>query len=193
MLVIVGSTNPVKIKATQIEFSKAFPHETIEIRGIKVSSDVSNQPIGLEKVTQGAINRAHNAMHKAKDEFAKEFHKHAEVYTVGIEAGFVPIPSSLSGYLDYQFCAILNLEGKISLSSGSGLDFPPKVVTSLLENPQLELGDIMGDLSGDAHIKSKGGAIGYYSGGRITRTDITRQGVQMALIPFLNKDVYFDA
>lgn len=193
MLVVVGSTNPVKINATKLEFALAFPQDSIKTIGIKVSSNVSDQPIGLEKVTKGAINRAKNVLQKVREEHASEFLTHSEIYAVGIEAGFVPIPSSISGYLDFQFCAIINLEGKLSLSSGSGLDFPPHVVKLLLDNPHMELGDIMGQLSGDKNIKNNEGAIGFYSHGRITRTDITRQGVQMALIPFINKKDYFNS
>ncbi|UYP46353.1 Inosine/xanthosine triphosphatase [Candidatus Lokiarchaeum ossiferum] len=192
MLVFVGSTNPVKINATKIEFEHAFPQESIKVVGIKVKSNVADQPIGLEKVTQGAINRAKNVMQEAKKDYLSEFSFHNEIFAVGIEAGFVPIPSSISGYLDFQFCAIVNSEDRLSLSSGSGLDFPPKVVKLLLDNPQIELGDVMGQLSGDKNIKHKEGAIGFYSQGRITRTDITRQGVQMALIPFINKKEYFN-
>jgi inosine/xanthosine triphosphatase len=191
MIVFVGSKNPVKINATKIEFSKAFPKQKIEIIAIEVCSSVSNQPVGLNSVTQGAINRAHNALNKAKEKFFNYFDAEEEIYAVGIEAGFIPIPSSISGYLDYQFCAVIDREENISIASGSGLDFPPKIVKTLIKDPTIELGTIMGEISGDENIKYRGGAIGFYSKGRITRTEITQQSVQMALIPFLNREQYF--
>ena len=55
MYILVGSKNPVKITATQKVFARFFPDESITIMDFESSSNVSNQPIGLNTVIQGAV------------------------------------------------------------------------------------------------------------------------------------------
>ncbi len=59
--VIVASQNPVKITATKQGFEKMFPNETFEIKGVSVSSGVSDQPRNDEETFNGTLNRANNA------------------------------------------------------------------------------------------------------------------------------------
>jgi non-canonical (house-cleaning) NTP pyrophosphatase len=51
----------------------------------------------------------------------------------------------------------------------------------------------MDRLAGEHNTKQRGGAVGILTGGRITRRELYAQGVAMALIPFLNEEMYFDA
>ena len=60
--IFVGISNPIKIKAVEDVFSNVFSHYSILVYGIKVSSEISNQPIGLESTIRGAINWANNAL-----------------------------------------------------------------------------------------------------------------------------------
>jgi non-canonical (house-cleaning) NTP pyrophosphatase len=60
MLILIGSKNPTKIIATETIFKKFFENEQINVIGININSDVPSQPIGLENVMNGAINRAKN-------------------------------------------------------------------------------------------------------------------------------------
>ncbi len=194
MIIFVGSTNPVKINAVKQVFSIIFPNKNITVKSLDVSSEVSNQPIELDNVVKGAVKRAQNALEKAKKIFPTYFeneNKDEEIFSIGIEAGLVSIPFTISGYLDYQFCAIVDKTGKISIGSNSGWEYPSEVINSIIKNRDLEIADIMAKISGDDEIKHRGGAIGYYSKGKLKREELTRQGIFMALIPWMNQDEYF--
>jgi len=196
MKVFVGSLNPVKISAVQEIFLEFFPHTPFTLKGILVSSAVPDQPIGLDVVVRGAVNRARNTRFSVQQQLKTSPPKNQkeDVFYVGIEAGFVVVPHSLSGYLDYQFCAILDGEGHLAVGSGSGCEFPPKIIQALLQQKRgsgVELKTLMAEISGDPAINQKDGAVGYYSGGKITRKQITKEGVRMALLPFLNHNAYF--
>ena len=94
--------------------------------------------------------------------------------------------------MNIQFCAIIDYKNCLGLGSSSGFDFPRDIIHSLKQDSSLELGTIMGNLSGDKNIKHDKGAIGYYSNIRITRIQITKQAIEMALISHLNKEKYFN-
>ena len=204
MIIFVGSTNPVKINAVKQVFSIIFPNKNITVKSLDVSSEVSNQPIELNNVVKGAVKRAQNALEKAKKIFPTYFEnenkdedknedkeKDEQIFSIGIEAGLVSIPFTISGYLDYQFCAIIDKTGKISIGSNSGWEYPSEVINSIINNRDLEIADIMAKISGDNEIKHRGGAIGYFSKGKLKREELTRQGIFMALIPWMNQDEYF--
>ena len=196
MIIFVGSINPVKINAVKQVFSIIFPKKNITVKSLDVSSEVSNQPIELNNVVKGAVKRAQNALEKAKKIFPTYFEnedkeKDEQIFSIGIEAGLVSIPFTISGYLDYQFCAIIDKTGKISIGSNSGWEYPSEVINSIINNRDLEIADIMAKISGDNEIKHRGGAIGYFSKGKLKREELTRQGIFMALIPWMNQDKYF--
>ena len=54
-----------------------------------------------------------------------------------------------------------------------------------------ELGPIIDSISNDQNCKQKGGAISYFTKGILNRKQLYIQGMLMALIPFLRKDLYF--
>ncbi len=192
MIIFVGSTNPVKMSAVKQVFSIVFPNENITVKNFDVSSEVSNQPIELSNVVKGAVKRAQNALEKAKRVFPTYFKIEDEKnFSIGIEAGLVSIPFTISGYLDYQFCAIIDKSGKISVGSNSGWEYPRGVINSIINNRDLEIADIMAKISGDNEIKHHGGAIGYFSKGKLKREELTQQGIFMALIPWINQEEYF--
>jgi inosine/xanthosine triphosphatase len=190
MLIILGSKNPTKMQATEIVFKKFFPNMDVKVVGLNVDSNVSTQPIQIENVINGAINRARNSK-KFVDSHKSDYLELPSFYC-GIEAGLVSIPNTITGYLDYQFCAIIDNKDHLSIGSGSGWEYPSKVVKSVLADPSLEIGTIMGKISGDPNIKYKGGAIGFYSKGLLSRALITQECIQMALIPHLNQSEYFE-
>ena len=64
MKVLVGSTNQVKINGAKKALEKYYSN--ISIEGIKVSSDVSDEPIN-EEIYMGAKNRMNNLINYAKE------------------------------------------------------------------------------------------------------------------------------
>lgn len=177
MIVAVGTSNPVKVKAVENVLSK-FYEVTVIMR--EVSSKVPPQPIGLETTIEGAISRAKAAL---------EIEARAEL-GVGIEAGIIPIPGTLSGYMDQQFAAILDRSGRITIGGGPAFEYPLFLVKRVL-NEGIEVNTAMADLTGDLGLGHREGAIGYFSKGAINRTALTELAVLMALIPRLNQNLYF--
>jgi inosine/xanthosine triphosphatase len=182
--VCVGSLNPTKIKATKLAFLQFF--EDIILFHIDADSKVSDQPIGRNNIIKGAKNRATQSLNY----LIKEKGISNKIYGVGIEAGLVEIPETRSGYMDFQFCAMINEYEEISIGSGIGFEYPSFVIEEILNDRSLEIGDIMANLANKENLKYKKGAIGFLSRNRIKRTDILREAVICALLPIINMKLY---
>jgi inosine/xanthosine triphosphatase len=178
LLVVVGTSNPIKVKAVENVFSKFFK---VSVVMRKVPSAVLPQPVGLKMTIKGAVLRARNALN---------FESGAEL-GLGIEAGLIPIPGTISGYMDQQFVAIADRQGRVTLGGGPAFEYPPSLVKRVL-GEAIEVGTAMEDLTGIKGLGRKQGAIGFFSKGRLDRTSLTEYAVLMALIPRLNEEMYFD-
>lgn len=182
--ICVGSLNPTKIEAVEIGFGKYF--KKFEVFKIKGDSKVPNQPIGMESILKGAINRAKTAL----DYLLSEINAKNDIFGVGIEAGLVSVPYTRTGYMDFQFCAIIDENSRTSLGSGIAFEYPRGVIDELLNNKDLEIGLIIGKLAGNMNLKNELGAISFLSKNRIKRTEILTQAVICALLPWINKKLY---
>ncbi len=178
--VAVGSTNPVKVEATRNVMAKIYGRSKVRVQGVKVSSGVPSQPIGFQTV-QGAINRALEALKAAEADLG-----------VGIEAGLFPQERTLTGYMDFQWCAIADRDGKITLGCGPGFEMPPRVVEGVLKG-EGEVGSLIEKLFGVRRVKETIGAIGILSKGIIDRVKLAEIAVLMAMIPRMNPETYFNA
>jgi len=177
MLVVVGSTNPVKVKATSNVFRKFHPQ--VEVVGLNVRTEAPVQPIGLGATVSGALQRAQEAVRRRPD----------SDYGVGIEAGLVPVPLTMTGYMDQQFAAILDTQGVVTIGGGSSFEYP-KIVVSRVLRDGAEVGLAMEELTGIRRLGRRQGAIGFLSHGTLDRTRLTEQAVLMALVPRLSWDLY---
>jgi non-canonical (house-cleaning) NTP pyrophosphatase len=65
---------------------------------------------------------------------------------------------------------------------------PPVMVADVLAGE--ELGHVVDRLSGDHNSKQKGGAIAFLTRGRVDRRALYAQGLAMALVPFLNGELF---
>ena len=172
MKVIVGSLNPTKIEGTKLAFLQFF--DEVEVMGVSMISGVSEQPFGEETI-MGAINRAINT-------YEKDYN-----FSVGIEAGLFRFGETLTGYVDFQVAAVF--DGKrITLGFGPGFEYPPKVVNRVLKG--IEVGNVMEELTGIDNLGEKTGAIYYLTKGAISRGELSRIAVTMALIPRINSELY---
>src|SRR5512136_1109620 len=176
MIVAVGSSNPVKVKAVERVFSKFYE---VTVLMVPVSSEVPPQPVGLDVTIRGAVSRARNALALSGS---------AEL-GVGIEAGLVRVPGTLSGYMDQQFAAIVDRSGRVTLGGGPSFEYPQAIVSKVLREG-IEVGTAMDQLTGVEELVQKQGAIGYFSKGRLDRTSLTEQAVLMALLPRVNQRLY---
>jgi inosine/xanthosine triphosphatase len=175
--VLVGSENPVKIEATKEAFSKFF--ENVEVIGIKVKSKVSAQPINSETF-EGAKNRALELkkINEKRNLKAKFF--------VGIEGGIVNIYSK---WFALGVMCIIDDKGRVGYGTSPLFELPEQITKHLLNG--VELGDIVDKLTGKKDTKKKGGAIGFFTKGIMDRKDLYVDGLIVALVPFLNEDLFF--
>ncbi len=172
MRVVVGSTNPTKVEGTKLAFEQFF--DNVEVIGKSVSSDVPPQPFNDDTI-RGAINRALRS-------YSKDFD-----FSVGIEAGLFSLKKSITGFIDFQVAVVYNGK-RMSIGFGPGFEFPPRVVEEALKGR--EVGDVMEEITGIENIGERMGAVHYLTRGVISRIELTRIAVTMALIPWINKDLY---
>jgi len=171
--VAVGSKNPVKVDAVKEVFENILGQ--VEVIAIEVGSGVSRQPINEEAV-QGAKNRALGAIKKAKADFG-----------VGIEGGLVEF-NGKSYFMG--FCAVINKDGNIGTGTSGWFECPPAMLDRIKNRE--ELGDLIDELTGRRDIKKKEGAIGIFTKGNVTRKDLYKHGLYMALVRYMNKELFYE-
>lgn len=175
MNVVVGSTNPVKIRATLLAFKNAFPSEKITILGIEIPSRVSSQPMSDEESIKGATNRARGALKQKNVDFG-----------VGIEGGL----NKLGKYwFDCGWVVIINKKNKLGIGSSMRILTPQKMVR-MIKNNKMELGEVDDIIFKRKNSKQKSGHFGLMTNGAITRAQAYRDGAVCALTRFLHKDLY---
>lgn len=174
--VVVGSKNPIKIQAVSEAFGNYFTDA--EVLGIDVSSGVPDQPFDDETFI-GSENRA-RALYEQMNA-SGEYD-----YFAGIEGGIVKVFNS---WFALGCICLMNREGKKSFGTSALFQLPDEWIERLRGG--MELGHLIDEVTGDKNSKQKNGAIGYLTQNVLTRKDIYIEGVITALIPFLNKDIYF--
>ena len=80
IIINVGSTNPVKIDAVWETLQQYSFLNPFDLNSMEVSSEVSEQPRGIEEIVKGAKNRAKNSFMMCN-------------YSIGLESG--PIAAGL--------------------------------------------------------------------------------------------------
>ena len=160
--IAVGSANPVKVEAVRNIMERIFGQ--VRVFAYDVPSGVPEQPFG-DQTREGAKNRAKAALHD-----------HA--LSVGIEAGVFEMFDTL---YDFQYCAILDREGKYTIGTGSGFRYPDSVVELVRKGKTV--GEAMKIVYGETDAGKTLGAIGILSKGQLDRRSLTEQSVLAAMIP----------
>ncbi len=168
LIVALGSTNPVKREATERAFRRAFGE--VKVISVEVSSGVPPQPVG-EQAVIGALNRAYASLKLVP--YAK--------FGVGIEGGLFTFSKN---YYLTGFVAIVDRSGRISTGMSGWFECPNAFVSRLLKGE--ELGDLMDELTGRKNTKKKEGAIGFFTGGIVKRSDLYEHGILMALAKIIS-------
>jgi len=175
MLVVVGSSNPCKISGVRRAFSDVFKAD-VNVIGVKVDNVVGSQPIGFDEIYVGAYYRALNA---------SKIYKNADFY-VGIEAGIVNIHGF---WMDTQMTLIMDRDGSISIGFSQCFPIPDKFVNEILSR-RSELEEIVDRYYKTKDIGMHGGFIKILTKGRISREDLVYNATLIALIPWMNKEVF---
>jgi inosine/xanthosine triphosphatase len=171
--IVVGSKNPVKIRAAKTAICEIFGLKDLECEGISAPSNVPEQPMTTEDTQLGAINRV---------KYCQQ-HSQADFY-VAIEGG---VDQFEYGPATFAFVAIAT-QKHMSIGRSCNLPLPP-IIFKALQNGE-ELGHVMDRLFNTDNIKQKGGAIGLLTNGLATREGVYRQATILAMAPFINPDLY---
>jgi inosine/xanthosine triphosphatase len=174
---MVASNNPVKIKATKEAFQLFFQSIVIESSEIILPTTNNLQPIGEEDT------RKHSRLRTLQ---AKKLHPGYDYY-VGIEGGIVKLNSGETRIVVYSS---VSKSENIETIRGCEIPLPADWYILLNKDEFKELGDIAAQVSGVKNIKQKQGAVGYFTKNQVTRFDILKQSVTMALVPFLNNKLF---
>ena len=148
------------------------------ISGIQASSEVSDQPFGIEETLKGAKNRVKNA----KISFPEA------QFWVGIEGG---VASDSNGMFAFAWVYIEDVQGK-KCQAQTGTFYLPPAVAELVESG-MELGHADDLIFSQQNSKQKGGSVGLLTKQKITRIEYYTPAIILALIPFVNRELYFKA
>lgn len=177
MKVLIGTKNPGKIEGAKKAFLNYF--EDVEVIGIPVSSDVSDEPVN-DEIYKGAKNRVDNLMKYANDNNIEAD------YFLGIESG---ITNLLGKWAIINVSVIKNKDGYESFGTSQGFPVPEKYVKEIIET---DLGKVMDKIFNEHDLRSHKGGINFLTHEVIDRIDLTHDAFVMALTQFINKDVWKD-
>jgi inosine/xanthosine triphosphatase len=175
MKILMGTKNPGKIEGAKKAFEEYF--ENVEIEGVSVSSDVSDQPIN-EEIFQGAKNRIKNLR-----DYAKSNNIDADFY-IASEAG---ITNLLGDWIDINAAVIESRDGLQSVGTSQGFPIPEKYIDEI---KRTELGKLMDKIFDGKKLGNGKGGISYLTKDVINRINLTKDAFIMALISHINGEIW---
>lgn len=175
MKILVGSKNPGKIEGAKRAFEKYF--KNVEVIGVKVPSDVADEPVD-DEIVEGARNRvAHLAEFNEAEKFDADF--------------FVAVESGMTNKLGFwqitNVAVIKDKNGNVGVGTSAGFPVPKRLVEKVKNET---LGSVMDELFDKTNLHSGTGGVGLLTHGEITRIDLNTQAFVMALTQFVNNEIW---
>lgn len=171
-MIVVGSANPAKIGPVRDVMARYVPG--LEVRGFAAPSGVAEQPISFEETRQGALNRARAALGQP-----------GASWGLGLEGGVEFGPDGTAWLFGVVAAAHA---ARLSFARSASLELPPEVARRVRAGE--ELGPVMDELSGVRNSKQQLGAVGFLTGGALSRADVWRQTLVLALVPHRQEGLY---
>lgn len=156
MDIIIGSMNRAKVNAVETVFTDG------QIIQMKVSSDVSAQPLTSKETREGAINRAKHCSQQTPNAIC-----------IGLEGGVTMIDDTL--YLCSWGALVVN--NKIYTAGGPNIPLPNTFVEPLYNG--VELAKLMESYTNLKDVRHREGAIGIFTNGQISRSELFAHIVQL--------------
>lgn len=175
--ILVASRNPVKIKATEKAFQPFFNELNIDNREVILPLRDADQPIGEEQTREFSQLRVSEVR---RGNVGYDFY-------VGVEGGIV---KTYTGDTRIVVYSSVGQNDSIVTIRGCEIPLPEKWFDELSNKSYGELGDLVEYVSGVQEIKRKQGAVGFFTMDNVTRFDILKQSIIMALIPYLNPLIF---
>eukprot|EP01126_Amoeba_proteus_P007937 TRINITY_DN1289_c0_g2_i3.p1 TRINITY_DN1289_c0_g2~~TRINITY_DN1289_c0_g2_i3.p1 ORF type:complete len:177 (+),score=24.59 TRINITY_DN1289_c0_g2_i3:242-772(+) len=174
-VVVIASSNPVKVEAVTDGFEQVFPGTDFVFKQVIVASGVGDQPMDDLETLKGACNRVNNA---------QELHPDADFW-VAVEAG---VECREDDFFSFGWTVIRSKEKEGSARTATFM--LPKQVSNLLLMGK-ELGEADDIVFGQTKSKHKNGAVGLLTADHIVRKTLISPSVILALIPFINTHLDF--
>lgn len=175
MDVCVGSRNPAKLRGVERAFLSFY--RDVRLHSYAVEVGLPPQPFGLDVTMSCARVRALRALEKNEQCF----------YGVGVEAGIFEVNDA---FYDVQVAYVVERGGEGFYGFSPAFRVPDRFVELIKKGLYRELEEAVNNFYGTRGIGDAGGFIKLLSRGVILREDLTFYAVAMALMPFLNTDVY---
>lgn len=169
----VGSLNPIKLQAVQE--GAAMLLGEVEVRAVAVASGVRAQPLGDEEMIAGAATRAQAALNACAN----------AGYGVGLEGGVLDLRE---GMFACAWCVVIDRNSVVGFASTGRFQLPPQVAE--LVRGGMELGEADDMIFGRTNSKQNEGAVGILTHGQLTRAQFYAPAVMLALVKFVNQDIY---
>lgn len=170
--------NPVKIEGTQRAFAAIMPESAIECQGVDIPSPVAAQPNSMEETIKGALLRA---------EACFTYCAGQGDYFVGNEAG--TFSDQVGDQYTISWAAIRDHEGHLGKGCSSAFCLPTALKQKIAKGT--ELSDAADQSFNSQKIGTKGGVVSLLSNGLYTRTDKVYEATLNALLPLINKCLFF--
>ena len=174
MLVVVGSTSPVKVKATQCAFDIFF--EDVEVRGLDIPSGVKPFPLSDEETLRGALNRVKQL---------SEVEPGADYY-VGLEGGL----SQLGDWMVVKQLAVVVSGDEVGLGVSPGYVCPDRLYKLIISASDAVGRRAIDEYFEEPEVLSKQGPIGVLTHGSMSRTHASMEAVVCALTRFISTRYY---
>lgn len=166
MQITIGSTNPVKCRASEVALRMVYP--SANFTGLDVPSGVAAQPWGDAETRRGAHNRAQAALAASRADIA-----------VGLEAG---VHETEFGLMTCAWVVLLGRDGRVGVGGNSCILLPQPVADAVRAGD--ELGPAMDRLVNQHNTKHANGAIGILTRDLETRQSAYEMILRLALAPF---------
>lgn len=177
MKVLIGTNNKGKVEGSKQAFEKFY--KNVEVIGIPISSDVSDEPVN-DEIYIGASNRVNNLV-----KYAEQNNIEADFF-IGVESG---ITNKLGKWCIIPIAVIKDKNGFESFGTGSAFPVPDKYVEEIINT---DLGKVMDKIFKGNGLKNEKGGIAHLTNDVITRYDLTREAFIMALTQFINGEIWRD-
>ncbi len=176
VVVAAGTKNPSKVAGIKAAFTELLG-VSVKVIPVAVNPGVPPQPLGIDEILLGAKNRCFQSFSVVKD----------ADFGVGVEAGIYRVEDR---YYDVQVAVIRDSNGLTSVGFSPSFQVPPPFADVLVKGEARELEVVVDRYFGTKDIGEKGGLIKILTKGVVTREHLTRDAVLMALIPWVNEELY---
>lgn len=165
MLLAVGSRNPVKVEAAQLGFTTFWPNQVWEVTACASPSGVRDQPMSDDEARDGAMSRAHHALHLAAADFG-----------VGLEGG---LQKHGTHWFNSGWVVVVSKSGFVGVATTIRMAVPTRLMDHVGRG--CELGVACDLVFGAKNSKQGAGHYGLMTDGLIDRTGAFRDAVVAAI------------